>query len=205
MPKYEVFYARVAETSDNIIVDYPFYAGGSDEIEKANEIADEYRNKRIERDDIEFACMAEVILREDGQTLNDLMDCASRSFAEIEKKLKGDEEEHIPIPTYRGDSRFYVFYCRVTEDKEVGLLVDYSFLAGEADTEEKADQIARDLVNDKAYNGIVLPKVFEKTDDESIMDVMNRAQKRFEKMADHMYESESAIERRMKRKKKKRK
>lgn len=97
---------------------------------------------------------------------------------------------------------YIVFYCKVVEDKEVGILVDFPFYGGEATTEADAEIIARTLVNEQQQNQITLiPKVFEKLDGQTITDVMEEARKRFDKMSRSMYDCEEVMDRRKKKKK----
>ena len=92
-------------------------------------------------------------------------------------------------------AKYIIFYSKITTDKEVGIIVDYPFYGGDAETHEEADQIAKKLVNDAQNQTTIIPKVFEKGDN-TWLDVMEIAKNRFEKMAQDMYDSEQVMDRR---------
>lgn len=109
---------------------------------------------------------------------------------------------------------YVVVYCKVIEEKKVkikdddGNVIDerrepmsirYPFLAGLSETEEEANEIAKRVNNDKSIQAIVIPKVFEKQDGETLKDVIDRAEKVFRNMASDMYENERIMDRKKKR------
>ncbi len=80
---------------------------------------------------------------------------------------------------------YYVYYGKVIDDKKQGIKITYPFLGGQSETEVGAEQIARDLVNDKSQQAIIIPKIFES---DSIIVAMFDAKKKFKRMATNMYE-----------------
>lgn len=80
---------------------------------------------------------------------------------------------------------YYVYYGKVIDDKKQGIKITYPFLGGQSETEVGAEQLARDLVNDKSQQAIIIPKIFESG---SIMLAMFEAKKKFNRMATNMYE-----------------
>ena len=96
-------------------------------------------------------------------------------------------------------SNYVVFYCKVVEDKDLGILVDFPFYGGESDYEDEAERIAKDLVNAQQQSQVtIIPKVFAKKGLTTMNDVMEEARKRFDKMANEMYDCETAMIRRKK-------
>lgn len=91
---------------------------------------------------------------------------------------------------------FIVIYGKVTEDKEDGIFFHYPFFGGETDSLQKAEQIARTLVNDKTKQAIVIPHIFHMKRGEDLSDIMEQAKKRFRRMEADMYECEEMYEKR---------
>jgi uncharacterized circularly permuted ATP-grasp superfamily protein len=109
---------------------------------------------------------------------------------------------------------FAVVYCKVVEEKKVKIKDDdgnvieerrepmkitYPFLAGITETEPEANKIAKKVNNDKSIQAIVIPRVFERQEGESLKDIIDRAEKVFKNMADDMYENERIIDRKKRR------
>lgn len=80
--------------------------------------------------------------------------------------------------------KFVVWYCKISEEKEIGISVGFPFYGGVADTQEEADLMARNLVNDKSRHATIIPQTFKKEDNQTLQDTMNLARKRFKLMAE---------------------
>lgn len=91
-------------------------------------------------------------------------------------------------------SKHYVFYGKITEQKEIGICVNFPFYGGEAISEDEASRVAKSLIN--SCDTPVLVEIFKTKPGETIRDAMNAANRKFERMANEIYECESIINRR---------
>lgn len=83
---------------------------------------------------------------------------------------------------------WYVIYCKVVEDKELGLQIDYPFIGSARPTKEQAIESAKELVAEKRQ-AVIIPEVYEKTTSTSLDDIMEKAASKFNKMADNMHDA----------------
>ena len=95
-------------------------------------------------------------------------------------------------------NEYVVVYGKVIEDKEEGMIFTFPFFGGEAGSLQGAEDIAKELVNDKTRQAIVIPHIFNKKKGESLQAVLDGAKKRFRRMEEDMYECEEIYERRRK-------
>ena len=93
--------------------------------------------------------------------------------------------------------KYFVYYCKA-EDKKGHLRITYPFLAGDAESEQEANKIAKKLVNETTGQIAVIPHVFEVKKEDEDKTAFNVARKKFAKMAAEMQESQAIMNRRKK-------
>jgi hypothetical protein len=97
-------------------------------------------------------------------------------------------------------SRHFVFYITIVDTDKDGIFADGPFFGGETFDQPSADDLARDLVNDKSIPGTVIPKVYAyNANYQSFPDITVLATKQANRMIVDLYDQEE-IQDRMSRK-----
>lgn len=94
--------------------------------------------------------------------------------------------------------KFVVTFAKFTVDKDNGIVLQGVFLGGLEDTSEAAENLARDCVN-TVRGGVIMPKVSELEDENTVIDALYDATEKFEKIVLNMVDANDIINRRPKR------
>jgi cell division protein YceG involved in septum cleavage len=86
----------------------------------------------------------------------------------------------------RLDMKYVVLYSCVSEE-EGEIFVDVFFFGGKVDTREDAEELAKCIVNDRSINGAVVPKIYPIDHDYMMNEIISRATKYFNTLANEMY------------------
>lgn len=87
--------------------------------------------------------------------------------------------------------KFVVSYAKITTDR--GIQLQGVYFGGLGDTQEEADEIARDCVNN--IRGTILPKVTKIDGHNQLLDALYDASNKFELITLQMQEAEKIINR----------
>lgn len=93
-----------------------------------------------------------------------------------------------------------VIYGKVIDDKEIGIYIEGVFFGGVANSQEEADQLAKDCVN--CTGGVAIPKIIP-IGDKNLHEIFLEALRRFDKIEREMIETEDILSASQKRYKKK--
>ncbi len=97
------------------------------------------------------------------------------------------------------DAGYIVAYAKISIDKEDGINLQGVFFGGIGQSNEEAEQIARECVN-TIKGKTVLPKVIKLTPEYNVIDALYDAYDRFEEMTAKMREADDIINRENRRK-----
>ena len=95
----------------------------------------------------------------------------------------------------------FVFYITIVDTDKDGIFADGPYFGGETRDYESAENLAKDIVNDKGIPGTIIPKVYSYNNNyQDFPDIVNLASKQYSRMISDLYDQEE-IQNRMSRKK----
>jgi hypothetical protein len=94
-----------------------------------------------------------------------------------------------------GDSLMYVilYACIITDD-ENGLFVDHTFLGGIAYSRNQAEEVVRDITNDKSIPGTTISRILPLESRTELPKIMTTTNRYFHGLANDMYDMEAQRE-----------
>lgn len=92
---------------------------------------------------------------------------------------------------------YMIFFATIIETDQDGVFVDGPFFGGESATLRFAELIAKDLSNDRAISGTVVPKILEYKhgDNQERQQTIRIALQHFNHLARDVYDQEDMLER----------
>jgi len=89
---------------------------------------------------------------------------------------------------------YVILYACIITDDENGLFVDHTFLGGIAPNKIQAEEVAKDITNDKSIPGTTISRILSIESQYELPKVMSMTNKYFHEMANEMYDMEAQRE-----------